>query len=286
MKAFCNLTRNRLAVFLAIALLLFLLAPPAEDERIRVTAQQQEVLQMAKAASDGVAELSAAKKIEVTAQMVDDEVLYREGLRLQLDKNDPIIKQRIVQKMLALAEDLSGKAAPESDKELRAYYEAHKEFWRKPMQLRFVHIFSRSKRGLGEVRNLARVRYGGNQDDEPALGEEFPLPRVVGFTTLDRLREQFGVEFAASIGDLKPGIWSRPIESRYGNHLVKIIDRRGEGVEPFDSIVREVRFRFLMARREAGLRNYLEQLKRRYPVDIEELKQSSAGSSSDERGFD
>src|SRR5260221_9008330 len=52
---------------------------------------------------------------------IREEVLYREALAMGLDKDDTIVKRRMVQKMDFLAEDLSGLREP-SREELKEWF--------------------------------------------------------------------------------------------------------------------------------------------------------------------
>src|SRR5215510_5405668 len=56
----------------------------------------------------------------IVDDFVDDEVLYREALRLGLDQDDEIIRRRLIQKLEFLQRDLTVPPAP-SDADLRAY---------------------------------------------------------------------------------------------------------------------------------------------------------------------
>ena len=53
---------------------------------------------------------------------IKEEVLYREGLAMGLDKDDTIVKRRMAQKMQFLAEDVAAAHEP-STAELKAWFE-------------------------------------------------------------------------------------------------------------------------------------------------------------------
>ena len=57
---------------------------------------------------------------------VRDEIYYREALALGLDRDDPVVRQRMRQKLELLLEDLSDTAEP-SDAELERFLAEHAE---------------------------------------------------------------------------------------------------------------------------------------------------------------
>jgi hypothetical protein len=59
--------------------------------------------QAAEAARRGTRVLDPDKAAEVTARVLEDKMLFQEGVRLGLDQDDPIIRPRVVQKVLLLA---------------------------------------------------------------------------------------------------------------------------------------------------------------------------------------
>src|SRR6185312_977466 len=55
---------------------------------------------------------------------LQDEMLYRQGIALKLDKDDQIVRRRVIQKMQFLMQDLAPPTEP-TTAALQAYYEAH-----------------------------------------------------------------------------------------------------------------------------------------------------------------
>src|SRR5215471_19161001 len=78
---------------------------------------------------------------------VQEEVLYREGLALGLDKGDTIVKRRMVQKMQFLAEDAAAAHDPSKD-ELQSWHEKNRAAFAQPPRVSFRHLyFSPDRRG-------------------------------------------------------------------------------------------------------------------------------------------
>jgi len=109
---------------------------------------------------------------------VREEVLYREGLAMGLDKDDIIVKRRMAQKMQFLAEDVAAAHEP-STAELKAWFERNRERFAQPSRYSFRHIyFSPDKRGenaqLDASNTLAKI--AGQQEDSPSSSEVTKKP--------------------------------------------------------------------------------------------------------------
>jgi len=73
-------------------------------------------------------------------QFVKEEVFYHEALRLKLDRDDEIIRRRLVQKYEFLQQDLGTPKDP-SEPDLRAFYQSHTKNYEIPERLTFSHVF-------------------------------------------------------------------------------------------------------------------------------------------------
>src|SRR5690242_17102463 len=73
----------------------------------------------------------AATRAALVDREIEEEMLFRQGLALGLDRNDELVRRRIVQKMQFLLEDVSPPAEP-ADAELRAFYSLHADRYTTP----------------------------------------------------------------------------------------------------------------------------------------------------------
>ena len=96
--------------------------PRSDDPRIividaEVDAQARQVFKEARGREPNADELYALRRV-----WLDNEVLYREGLALQLDKGDPAIRERVIFKALSVV-DAGTKLPPFDDTVLREWFE-------------------------------------------------------------------------------------------------------------------------------------------------------------------
>jgi len=75
------------------------------------------------------------------------ELLYREALALGMDRSDWIVERRLAERMQARLRAV-GVEQPVSEEALRAFYERHLDAWTRPAAWRISHVFfSRARRG-------------------------------------------------------------------------------------------------------------------------------------------
>ena len=72
-----------------------------------------------------------------------EEVFYREGLALGLDRDDLVVRNRVKQKMEVLGEDAM--AAEPSEADLQKYLDEHREVFAIPAALSFEQVYFRSR---------------------------------------------------------------------------------------------------------------------------------------------
>jgi peptidyl-prolyl cis-trans isomerase C len=200
--------------------------------------------------------------------------LYRDALALGLDREDPVVRSLLIQKMRLLMKLGAGDDEPDDDT-LRRYLAAHGADYAQPARLSFTHVFlSPARRGdrlQGDaVRLLARLQTDtASATVDLSLGDSFPLSRQYRSVTSRDVEKIFGADFATRLLELPVGVWSGPIASAQGVHLVRIDAREAGGVPALDAVRSRVRQRYLAERREQRLQAGLQRLRARYQITIE-----------------
>src|SRR5208283_1997597 len=158
---------------------------------------------------------------------IREEVLYREGLAMGLDKDDTIVKRRMAQKMQFLAEDVASAHEP-STAELKAWFDKNSQKFALPSRYSFRHLyFSPDKRGKNAQEDAGQTlaKIAGQAEDSKlaaALADPFMFQDYYGDRTPEAIAKEFGPQFAVALEKLKPGSWQGPVESGYGWHLVYV----------------------------------------------------------------
>ena len=147
---------------------------------------------------------------------VKDEVYYREGLRLGLDRDDVVVRRRMRQKLSVLSTRAEDIKTPD-DATLERWLADHPELFEGEAQYSF------EQRYLGDgdaTKALAALRAG-----RPYDGSAIPLPGTLSESTTSEIDTLFGNGFAAALGRAPLGEWSGPVASGFGSHLVKVTAR-------------------------------------------------------------
>jgi hypothetical protein len=206
---------------------------------------------------------------------VQEEVLYREALAMNLDKNDTIVRRWLVQKMDFLSRDMIPPMEP-TDEEVNAYFEAHQADYVKPARVSFTHVFfDQDARGAEAEKSaqtvLAQLNNGGDAIDRaPQLGDRFMLNYdYVSQEPLD-VRQYFGKPFTDAVFALEPGAWQGPIESGYGLHLVRLTDRRDEQPAALADVYEEVKRTLMDARRQEANDAFYQALIDKYTIEVDD----------------
>ena len=254
--------RSRLVHFAAIGGALYALALRGEDRRVvEIDGAVLGELRDSQAKKLGVAALPEAGRREVDGRAIEDEILYREALRLRLDRDDPIVRQRLVQKLLLLVEDLGGASRDPSPAELRAYFEATRERWRRPARYHFVHVFAAQLEALPSAASIEGAVAA------PSSGEAFPYPRDVR-SSREEVARVFGAAFADGVVALAEGEVSAALRSPFGWHRVRLVERVAGAPAAFEEVAKDVHLDYLLARREQVVGAYLTETAATYDVRV------------------
>jgi hypothetical protein len=204
---------------------------------------------------------------------VREEVLYREALAVGLDRNDVVVRRRMVQKMELLTQDLALLADPTED-ELRKFFEEHREDYRIPPRLSFSHVyFNVDRRGAQAEddarRVLAELRAEAPPPHRaPERGDSTMIEYDFALVSPGEVRRDFGNRFADALFELEPG-WQGPVVSGYGLHLVNVGERVEGRILEFEEFRDRLVQDYNRVRRDRASEALYESLAGRYEVVID-----------------
>jgi hypothetical protein len=211
-------------------------------------------------------EPSAAELQRSIDAWVEEELLFREGLRRGLERDDPKVRERVGGKMLTVL-TASVLLPKPTEAEMRAYFEAHPGRWDRPAYFDFTQVFFEGHDTAAHARAdavLARLRTGV---DPAGLGDSFPGGRRYRRRELTDLAEAFGPAFVVGFDTQPPDSWALH-ESTQGLHLVRI-DRRTQAEKAdFASVRDDVAGALENESRQRHLREAIEALRGRHEVVV------------------
>jgi hypothetical protein len=203
-------------------------------------------------------------------EYIDDEVMYREAMRLGLDRDDEIVRRRLIQKMQFLQRDLA--AAPKPDEiALRAYYGTHPQLFTSPASVTFEQFyFSADRGGWGEAE--ARARRAHDQLEHvttSAVPVDDAFPFQIPSENLTRIEagRLFGdTPIVDALFGAPEGQWSEPVRSAYGWHVIRAGHRRISSLAPFSDVRAQVESACQQEQSQAAERRELDALRGRYEI--------------------
>jgi hypothetical protein len=192
--------------------------------------------------------------------------LYREALALGMDTSDALVRRRLAARMTArLRADAA--RAPIDEATLRGWFDRHRDDYEEPAAVRFAQLcFARETRGgaaesraretLASLRRDADAGAAASRRGDPCLfGSEVPLRSEA------ELARSFGASFTRAAFGAETGVWTGPVASSQGVHLVFVRDRVAKRAADFEAVRDAVRDACIAERQDAALRDGLAALR-------------------------
>jgi hypothetical protein len=175
---------------------------------------------------------------------VRDEVLYREGVALGLDRDDNVIRRRVRQRLEVLAEEAQ-EPGNASEAELQDYLERN----RARFELEPRVSFRQKVVGVG-------------QPAAPQLAHE------VESAPLSDVTREFGSAFAGALMRQPAQKWIGPVHSAFGTHMVYVTGRLPARMPALDEVREKVESEWRRERRAAASEAMYRRLLARYTVSV------------------
>jgi hypothetical protein len=202
---------------------------------------------------------------------VREEILYREGLALGLDKDDTIVKRRMAQKVQFLTEDLAAAREPAAA-ELRRWFDANGDRFAHPPRVSFRHLyFSPDGRGARARDDAvdALAKLAREPQDSPVaarLSDRFMFQDHYRDRAPEFLGKEFGPQFALAVSKMRPGAWQGPIQSGFGWHLVFVDTLVSGRVPAFEEVEGEVKAAWLAEQKVQAWDKTYKDMRAKYVV--------------------
>jgi hypothetical protein len=145
---------------------------------------------------------------------IDNEVLYREGLALRVDRGDTAIRERVIFKALSVV-DAGVKLPTIDDKQLRAWFEARHAKYDEPPRFDFQEAVAAGDASESAQRAFVEALNAGTPGDVRAGLRMFKgRPR-------ENLVQSYGPEFAQALESAPIGQW-RAQPSKEGLRAIRL----------------------------------------------------------------
>jgi parvulin-like peptidyl-prolyl isomerase len=176
---------------------------------------------------------------------VREEALYREALSLGLDKNDYVIKRRMIQSVEFITDGFISAQTEVSEEDARAYYETHRGDYYVEPSVTFTHVFFDAERhGRDRADELAAQKLAQlnaervSFTEAPQHGDRFLYLLNYVERVPDFVESHLGAELREAIFALAPDehTWVGPFKSQYGSHLVLLVKKTEGSYAAFEDV--------------------------------------------------
>jgi len=206
-------------------------------------------------------ELNLEQRELVTAFYIEEQILVREALSMELD-NDERIHDILAQKMRHV---LSGNIIQPTDDELRKFFEENSARFETPASLTLDELVFDSRDPLaGSI--VAALQQGADSDTLLSMSEGTvaPLPNV---NSVD-LANIFDQEFADQVLAADLDQWQGPFVSNRGQHWLRVVEHSPAGIPALEEIADLVRLEWIATEEETRLQEEVDKLWNEYTIVI------------------
>ncbi|PCI81381.1 MAG: hypothetical protein COB20_01665 [SAR86 cluster bacterium] len=206
-------------------------------------------------------ELNLEQRELVTAFYIEEQILVREALSMELD-NDERIHDILAQKMRHV---LSGNIIQPTDDELQAYYEENSARFETPASLTLDELVFDSRDPLADS-IVDSLQQSADTDTLLSMSEgtAAPLPNVNSVDLANIFDQQFADRILAADLDR----WEGPFVSNRGQHWLRIIERSPARIPALEDIADLVRLEWIATEEETRLQLEVDKLWNEYTIVI------------------
>jgi len=207
-------------------------------------------------------EATAEELESIVQNWLREEVFYREALRLGLDRDDSIVRRRLVQKLSFLVEEVPMRV--DESQAIEDYYNQNIARYSLPLRYSISQIFFSDRKTSSEIKsNLAKGA------DWRILGENSMLNASYISRSEREIDSIFGRIFIGQLYSLVQGEWVGPLRSSYGYHLVRLDRILPSEATPLAFIERKVFADYQQSQADLAMNKYYQDLLQKYEIVFE-----------------
>lgn len=204
---------------------------------------------------------------------VREEIFYREGVSMGLERDDPVVRRRIQQKLEFIVDSATPEAPTTQD--LQRWLDDHSAAYRIEARYSLRQIYfdptQHGDRLEADVAAVQRALAAGRT----VSGDATMLPPRLEASAVDVVRS-FGNDFEAALRALPVGGWQGPVRSGFGVHLVELTARESERVATLGEVREAVERDLLHERTREATDAFYQRLRANYAVRVEDALLSTA----------
>ncbi len=211
--------------------------------------------------------------------LVVRELLYQDAIKNGMDKDketasfiEEMKKRVVVERFFKKEVDEKAKV---NEEELKKYYNEHPEEAKNPVDVRAAHILVKTKEEADMIKG--KIRSGAKFEDMAKTYSIDPGSRVKGGDLGFFSKGMMVPEFEETAFKLKKGEVSDIIQTRFGFHIIKLLDKKEGKTQGFEEVKGDLENKLVAKKRKDMFDSLVAGLKSKAKITINEelLKQGS-----------
>ncbi len=203
-------------------------------------------------------------------ELIKKELLYQEALKKGLDK-DAEFKEKVedFKKISLISQVLEKEIETKvtvTEQDVKDYYEKHKNELAAISQIRAKHILVKTEAEAKKI--LESIKKG---EDFGKLAQKYSIDKGsaknggdLGFFSAG----QMVPEFEAAAAQLDIGKVSEPVKTKFGYHIIKVVDKKTGKPLEFEKIQNNIFQRLTAEKQKEVFDTFIENLRKSYKVEI------------------
>ena len=175
------------------------------------------------------------------------------------DLKEEILVKKIIREALS-------STPPVTFDEAKAYFDSHREDFRRPSMVQLRQIVTRTEEEAERV--LTDLKRGQDMAEEAkkySITPEAAEGGMLGWIVKGELEESIEeTVFSLPIGKISP-----ITQSHYGFHIFNVISKRNEGMQDLPEALAEIESILMNQKRESFFQKWIVDLRERFPVSVE-----------------
>ena len=240
--------------------------PPRVVETIEISTSTVRALERAQQELVG-RPLTEQERMDVLEGYIEEEVLLREAFRMELEKKDSRVRQRLLNVMRST---LDQPVAPPTRAELQAYFREQRDRYDSGELITCDHVFyaygsENEPEALSQL--LTDLRAGA---DHSQLGDSVMYGNTLRDRSKSQLLRSMGKEFSEAIFSLPLNEWHGPLETTQGLHFVRVAEKRQPPAPDFDKMEEYLRQDWMFRKRRETQSEKIAEMRQNYRIAFTE----------------
>ncbi|MHC2994344.1 MAG: peptidylprolyl isomerase [Candidatus Atribacteria bacterium] len=210
-------------------------------------------------------------KSKVLDQMISEKLLIQEAKNKGLEEDKDVLEQikKITEQILVqtlIEREILDKVKV-SDEEIAEYYEENKNDFIEKEQVHLFNILVETEEEAQDI--LEQLKAGGDFSEiakEKSIGPSAAQGGDLGYLTKGTIVSEIeDVIFALEVGEI-----SDVIQTEFGFHILKLLDKKPEIIKPIEEVKEDIVQTLLPIKQKEAFENLLEELKSKSEIEINE----------------